>query len=195
MFVLLFRTIPFLLFLPLSVHAEPVSIHLANGDRLSGELIEQNEEFLLLDSAVLGKLRLAASDVSQVSAVEGQPQAKVAINRAADDIDAMEIRLPLEEDLGLFGTGWLTYWKRRLDLGIAGSEGDTDSLQINLAFSADYESPDTRISHKINYYRAESDDELSDHSFYTSVNRDWLHVVNHLLLQGRATYGPQHCPV
>lgn len=160
--------------------AGSVSIELDNGDHLSGELIEQNAKIVLLDHPVFGKVEVPTAHIREM----GPPAEVSASTQAAAaspaDIDAGEIRLPsdtdesVQEDLGLFGTGWLAYWKRRLDLGVAGSNGNSDSLQVNLAFSADYESPDTRINHKVDYFRAESDHDLSDHSFYTSVNRDWL---------------------
>ncbi len=170
--------------LPAIAQASLVSVELVNGDHLSGELIEQNQQTLVLDNPVLGEISVPLANVQSLDRPEEVATAAQApeteTETPTEDIDAAEVRIdddledPELQDLGLFGTGWLAFWTRRLDLGVAGSNGNSDSLQVNLAFSADYESPDTRISHKVDYFRSESDHELSDHSFYTSLTRDWL---------------------
>ncbi|TCK03548.1 DUF481 domain-containing protein [Marinobacterium mangrovicola] len=182
-----------------TAQAGSVSIELDNGDHLSGELIEQNEQSVVLNSPVLGEISVPRSNIVALDSeaaltvqletlTEAQTETETSTESPMpetpivdiDGIDTAEIRLALdteealEEDFGLFGTGWLSYWERRLDLGLAGSSGNSDSMQGNLSFTAEYESSDTRINHRINYFRAQSDHELSDHSFYASVNRDWL---------------------
>ncbi|MEC9313949.1 MAG: DUF481 domain-containing protein, partial [Pseudomonadota bacterium] len=115
------------------------------------------------------EIKLNKNQVVSVEQVVSKPQGeKLAV--AADKPKSRK----KPTDNGLFGTGLLTNWKRRVDLGIAGSAGKSRNHQVNLGFSADFTSDYTRISHNTAYFRAKSEDELSDHSFYSSINRDWL---------------------
>ncbi|WP_043887699.1 DUF481 domain-containing protein [Methylophaga thiooxydans] len=157
---------------PLMLQAAPSTIELTNGDELTADLIKHTDSHISIVHPVLGKMQLSKSKISRIS-----------INDEANEVVATAETTPAHtekesekshDDNGLFGTGLLTGWERRFDLGIAGSAGKSQNHQVNLGFTADYESEYTRIAHRTAYFRAKSEDELSDHSFYSSVNRDWL---------------------
>ncbi len=154
---------------PLSLMAAEAVITLNNGDQLTADITQQDETNLYLTHPVLGDLIIAKDKVEHVSETEiaevETVVAKVEETKPADVAPT---------DNGLFGTGLLQNWKRRFDLGIAGSAGKSSNSQINLGFTADFEDERSRISHKTAYFRAESEGETSDHSFYSLLNKDWL---------------------
>lgn len=150
------------------LQAAPATIQLTNGDELTADLIKHTDSHITIVHPVLGKLQLSKSKISNISSIN-EPDEVVTMTETTPSETAKA-----HNDNGLFGTGLLTGWERRIDLGIAGSAGKSQNHQVNLGFTADYESEYTRIAHRTAYFRAESEDELSDHSFYSSVNRDWL---------------------
>ncbi len=152
------------------LQAAPSRIELVNGDQLTAELKKETETHFTLVHPVLGEIKLNKNQVLTVEQIVSETEAE----KLAAAPDSHQKSSKKVVDNGLFGTGLLTDWKRRVDLGIAGSAGKSRNHQVNLGFSADYTSDYTRISHKTAYFRAKSEDELSDHSFYSSINRDWL---------------------
>ena len=145
-------------------------IKLINGDQLSAEIKSQTKNHFIVSHPVLGELTLDKNQVMTVRQADNTPPQNEMVT-VAEPIKELTSQ---EKDNGLFGTGVLINWKRRMDLGIAGSAGKSKNHQVNIGFSADYDSEYTRISHKSAYFRAKSEEELSDHSLYSSINRDWL---------------------
>jgi len=152
---------------PLILHASQSTIQLTNGDELTADLIKHTDSHITIVHPVLGKMQLNKSKISHISPIDAEKE-------VTETTPAESKQAQAHDDNGLFGTGLLTGWERRFDLGIAGSAGKSQNHQVNIGFTADYESEYTRIAHRTAYFRAESEDELSDHSFYSSVNRDWL---------------------
>lgn len=155
--------------LPLLANAAETRFNLNNGDQITAEVIKEDQQHYYLAHPLLGDLTIAKTDVVEVK----EKESEVAVN----DSDIKEKQLataPIEKDTGLFGTSLLQNWKRRLDVGIAGSAGKSSNHQINIGFNADYEDDKARISHKTAYYRAESEGDVSDHSAFSLINKDWL---------------------
>jgi len=160
-----------LCFYPFILQAAQSTIELKNGDELNADLIKQTDSHITIVHPVLGKMQLSKAKIRRVTTVNTDTKA---VENTAPSSPIQQAVVKAETDNGLFGTGMLTNWERRFDLGIAGSAGKSKNHQVNVGFTADYESEYTRIAHRTAYFRAESEDELSDHSFYSSVNRDWL---------------------
>ncbi|WP_318988648.1 YdiY family protein [Methylophaga sp.] len=161
------------LLLPVLSHAAPVTLILTNGDRLQGDLLERNQETLTIKHQLLGEMSINTNTVSEIKT----DYEALAQQTPTDDTPAIEpadIAKAEPEDNGLLGTGWLANWERRFDLGLAGSRGKSDSSQVNVAFNADLATEKTRISSRTAYYYAKSEEETSDNSFFSSINRDWL---------------------
>lgn len=165
-FIQLVALLPSLL-VPMAALAAQTTLELSNGDTLTGEVTQESDTQITIKHAVLGTLTMDKSQVTVLAKTESDEAADVPVEEASEKVAEAA-------DNGLFGTGILTDWKRRFDLGIAGSAGKTRNHQVNIGFSADYESEWTRIAHKTAYFRAKSEDDLSAHSFYTMINRDWL---------------------
>jgi putative salt-induced outer membrane protein YdiY len=153
---------------PLMLHAAEATIELNNGDLLTAELIEQTDNHVTLNHPALGEITIDKTNVRLVtlSAAESAEQTETTAEAEVITVNT--------EDNGLLGTGLLTGWERRIDLGIAGSGGKSSSHQVNVGFTADFDSEYTRISSRTAYFRNKSEGELSDHSFYSAINRDWL---------------------
>lgn len=163
-----------LLTVPAMLHAAPVTLTLDNGDRLQAELLDETEQYMIFHHVVLGEIHIARGQIQTLSF--DSPQTPTATDaRLTDETGHADDRQMEEDnDNGLFGTGLLTNWDRHFNLGIAGSEGKSKNHQINIGFSAEYDSEQTRISHRSAYFRSESEGDLSDHSFFATLNRDWL---------------------
>ena len=155
--MLLKKLLSISIFFPVVTHASPALIELNNGDKLTAEIIEQNENTITLSHAVLGQVSI---DTTQI----------VAIN----DTAIGEQTSPEPDDAGLFSLGLLTGWQRQFNLGISGSAGKSREQNINLAFEAEFEDKATRIDSKTAYFSARSEGERTDNSFFSSINRDWL---------------------
>jgi putative salt-induced outer membrane protein YdiY len=142
----------------------PVSaddIFLVNGDRLSGSIISETDDTITLQHILLGELTL--------------PRAQVAHVKAANEETKQEVSAETPQpDQGRPETGWLSDWKTKVSLGIAGAAGKSDDQKINAGIKAKYEDQTTRWSHETAYFRNEADRELSDHSLKSLLNRDWL---------------------
>ena len=154
----------------LNVVASEAVITLDNGDQLTAEFVKQDDTHSYLNHPVLGELIIANDKISELTAVTETEE----VAAAEPVIEVAEAEPEAPKDNGLFGMGILQDWKRRFDLGIAGSAGRNENNQVNAGFTADFEDEYQRISSKSSYYRSESNGNLSNHNFYTALNKDWL---------------------
>lgn len=139
-----------------------VTIELTNGDKLSGEISSASDDAVTLRHPLLGELTVPRSQIAKL-----QPD-------PADETATTAGTAVTETDDGLLGTGWLSDWKRRVEIGVTGAAGKSENQEIQAGFSADYEGDDKRWAHKTRYYRNEANGDLSDHSLFSTLNRDWL---------------------
>lgn len=158
---------------PISTEASHTQLELINGDSLTAELRSETESHYNIVHPVLGELSIDKNQVMAASSANEHSE-NTNVVKPATKVSEPQIADAHDEDNGLFGTGILTNWERRFDLGLAGSAGKSRNHQVNVGFSADFDTDYTRISHRLAYFRAKSDGELSDHSFYSALNRDWL---------------------
>lgn len=116
---------------PVLSHAAPVTLILTNGDRLQGDLLERNQESLTIKHQLLGEMVINTNTVSEIKTdydalAQQTPTDETPIIEPADLAEAEP------EDNGLLGTGWLTNWERRFDLGLAGSRGNLITVRLML---------------------------------------------------------------
>jgi len=177
---LLKKTLWLALFAPLLAHAAPVTLLLTNGDRLQGDLLERSQQSVTIKHQLLGQMVIQTETIAEMRTE--YPGLTLVTPETAETTDAetpeqtiAEETMAVEpEDAGLLGTGWLADWERRLDVGVSGSAGKTRNQLINLGFTAELATEETRIFSRSRYFRSKSEGDLSDHSFFTSINRDWL---------------------
>lgn len=161
---------------PFIAHAAPVTIQLTNGDSLQGDLLERSQESVTIKHQLLGEMLIQTETIANI---QTQFEALKAVAPEPENIAKTPTQTVAEaetapEDNGLLGTGWLTNWERRLDLGVSGSAGKSSNQLINVAFDADLATEQTRISSRTAYFRSKSEGDLSDNAFFSSINRDWL---------------------
>jgi putative salt-induced outer membrane protein YdiY len=165
------RLFSFLLLFSHPAFAQETHIILKNGDNLTVHVLEHTTEFVTIKHDSLGTLTIDTQQIESISPTETEV---VSAEQVEEDTETEVVKQEVEADSGLFGTGILSDWERRFDLGIAGRAGKSKNMQINAGFTADFEDEQSRISHKTAYYRSESDGELSAHSLYSQFNKDWL---------------------
>jgi putative salt-induced outer membrane protein YdiY len=121
-------------------------IELANGDVLDGEVLERTADELVLKHEILGRLEIPTSQLSIATVKEG-----------------------------MFGTGFLRGWDRRLELGANGSDGNSDTLNVlgglHLGFENDYHRFRLTSAYRLN---EDEGDRTANNAFAEAVN-DWLH--------------------
>ena len=121
---------------------------LANGDELNCEIIEWAVDHVLIDHPQLGRMRIS---LEQLEMDTGRPP-----------------------NPGLFGTGFLRGWSRRIDLGINGKEGNSVTTNVTAGIAFAYEDDWTRWKLNGRYFYDREDDGDSDNNARLDVSRDWL---------------------
>ncbi len=162
---------------------------LTNGDVLSGKVLSQDEEKVVIEHAVLGAVTVPRSQVSAVLADADVPAADAppaaATGQAAVDVVAKEAatgKAPAADDEdapkppspGLFGTDFLAGWNRTLEFGVTGSEGNTQDLSLRAFFGIDYEDERDRWKASALYYRSETEGDATRNEFTAELLKDWL---------------------
>jgi putative salt-induced outer membrane protein YdiY len=137
------------------------AIKLANGDTINGEIVEWAVGYVVIEHPQLGRIRLA---LDQLSLDTGQ-----------------------EPSRGLFDTSFLRGWKRRIELGWNGRQGDDTSININAVLRFSYDDPFTRWKLNGRYFFQDSDDD-NDNNARLDLIRDWLFPGSKWFVRGSFRY-------
>lgn len=124
------------------------TIKLANGDELSGEVVEWAVDYVVIEHPQLGKIRLS---LDQLDLDTGKPPSK-----------------------GLFGTGFLRGWNRGIDIGWTGRQGSTDTINITAALNFNYTDEFRRWRLNGRYFLNNTSDGDQDNNARIDLRRDWL---------------------
>jgi len=124
---------------PLSWSAAPVVLHLKNGDRLSGEIVSESADRVVLKSPAYGKIRLAPSEITRREAPAkaspvaapsaGQPiPPAVAARPAAPAVlpSGIATNKTLSQRAPVWAQPFLTNWHGNIQLGMDLGFGTTD---------------------------------------------------------------------
>lgn len=140
-------------------------IELTTGDVLTGEITAISEEQVTLEHAVLGT-----------------------INIPRDQIAVMPDPLPELEPAPIEEPPAKPTWESQIDLGFAGSRGNSDTLDVRAAFETRLETETDRWRIDAAYYYGESDGETSKNQFTAGVLKDWLMPDSPWLIFAQARY-------
>jgi hypothetical protein len=134
-----------------SVRAD--TLVLANGDEITGEIIEWAVDYVVIDHPQLGELRLALDQL---------------------ELDTGEAPSP-----GLFGTRFLRGWSRNINFGLNGKTGNSENT--NMTLGLDCHSPDAFKRWKLNgrYFFNADDGGTTDNNARLDLRRDWLVPESH----------------
>lgn len=103
----------------LAADSAPRTVQLKSGERVTGEVVSWTEKAITVDSAAVGTVTIATSNVQEVIGPDGKAETYVPV--------------PVP---GLFGTDLLAGWEKQLELGASGTAGTIDSTAINAQFNA-----------------------------------------------------------
>ena len=136
------------LLLPLPRGASADTVVLANGDKLNGEIASWAVDHVVIDHPQLGRMRLALDQL---------------------DIDTGKPPTP-----GLFGSDFLRSWKRSVDLGLSGKQGNSENSDLTAGLQFSFEDAFTRWRLDGRYYFNRDEDGVSDNNARVELRRDWL---------------------
>ena len=157
----------FLLFpLLISLPAEATVVTLQNGDQLSGAVVSETEREITLHHNVLGVLKIPRNQL------RSKPPAPPETSKPPEVIakpTKMAPKLP-----GLFGSGFLEGWARRLAVGIKGEDGNDVSMELSFGLDASYRDENDRLVLSSAYYYETEDREKDTSKGHINFVRDWL---------------------
>ena len=137
---------PALSILLLAPAAVADTIELTNGDKLSGEVIEQTPDGTVIEHPVFGRLEIPAEKIKPPKAPNG----------------------------GLFGTSFLAGWTRTFQLGVSGAQGNTKNTDVLAALDMDYEDEQKRWAFDAAYRFGAADGATTENAGFAQLRRDWL---------------------
>ena len=120
-------------------------LQLANGDELNGVIVEERNDHIILEHPVLGRVELARDQLK----AEDPP------------------------DDGAFGIGLFRDWQRSFELGLTGSEGNSENMTLRAGLALDYEDELKRWRIDARYLRGSQDGDTDEHEARTLLERDW----------------------
>jgi putative salt-induced outer membrane protein YdiY len=171
---------------------------LTAGDVLNGQVTAQSEQSVTLEHPVLGTLTLSASDVASVTiqpdegdesgesggagetetpdtqsddAPEGGNAMQTDASSAPPAKGAGDVDEPVRR--GLFGTGFLQGWTREFELGVLGETGVSESLDVIMRVTSEYEDDRKRWLLDGGLMYGQEEGEQTDGEFDAMLRRDW----------------------
>jgi len=157
-------------------------VTLVNGDTLSGTIIAQDDTSVTMSHAILGEVTLPREQVAAVmlTGAETAEAEEVAEETAeAQENPPATVVTPEQleqriENPGLFGTDFMLGWNKRLELGVSGRSGNTETFDFILRAQAQFEDDVKRWLLETSYYFGTDDGETSENDFRLGARRDWL---------------------
>lgn len=120
------------------IHAYSEEIHLKNGDRLSGEIIEQNDANIFLKTDAIGTILIKRNHIDYIGSAE------------------KEILAQTDEML----------WQREASLGYNQSSGNTQNNQFSLTFSANRKTDYDEFIIKADTFYSSSNEKMDAQKWY-----------------------------
>lgn len=120
------------------IHAYSEEIHLKNGDRLSGEIIEQNDASISLKTDAIGTILIKRNHIDYIGSA------------------GKEILAQTEE----------MRWQREASLGYNQSSGNTQNNQFSLTFSANRKTDYDEFIIKANTFYSSSNEKMDAQKWY-----------------------------
>jgi putative salt-induced outer membrane protein YdiY len=144
--------------LVLTGSASAAEIQLDSGDRLTGSIVSETPESLVLDHPSLGRLEIA---MARIASIDGGENAA----RELADIALAQLAEAEEE---------ASPWKTSVRFGLAATFGNTDEQTATAGVDSKRETDETRLILDGSYYYSQSDGDRTDNKFTAGVRHDWL---------------------
>ena len=178
------------------VFCGPVSAHvvkLKTGDIIKGPVVEQTDTAVRMDHPVLGPLTIPADQVLSVQpdAPEADPEQSIpSVETQISEVEASESRLDTPPSAALATTAdgaieadpkpasgilrFLSESNAQLELGLNGSEGNTDEMDLRAAFKAGKTDDRTRWKLDTAYNLSKTNNERTTNDATVGLVNDWL---------------------
>lgn len=124
------------------------TVELKSGEKLEGAILDRNDDFVEMEHAVLGRIKIPTDEIKPPDGPKTRP--------------------------GLFGTSFLEGWNKALSAGFSGSSGKSKDLNANADLELRREIERHRSNFVARYYFAESNKEKSANQFDTRYAHDFL---------------------
>ena len=146
-------------------------IELTNGDVLNASLSKKSDGSITIDHPALGSVTIQNSQIASIkpSPEDEKEEASTDTLAVAETEDGKIIT-----DEGLFGTGFLRDWDRKLSAGVSGASGSSNNANFRADFNTNYKDEEKRWNFSMFYLLASADNELSDNRFTANLLRDWF---------------------
>jgi putative salt-induced outer membrane protein YdiY len=131
-----------------SAVARADTLMLANGDELTGEIVEWALDYVVIEHPQLGRVRLS--------------------------LEQLDIDTGVPPNPGLFGTSFLRGWNRHIEAGWNGKRGNSTSMNVTSRLNLDYADEFRRWSITGRYFFQSGDDDDSENNARLDLRRDWL---------------------
>jgi len=152
-----------------AVHADELT--LTTGETLRGQIVEQSDESVKLAHPVLGEIVIPRASISAITFADA-PAELEAVEAPVEAVEPAPPAKPITP--GLFGTSFLEGWKRQIELGLNGSEGNTETFDIRAGFLGTYEDDHDRWRAAATYNRSSTGSETTRNQFTGEIVKDWL---------------------
>ena len=164
------------------------TVELTNGDVLTGTVVEQTDQGVTLDHAILGKITLNSTRVAKVTITKDKAEKPVEpkpepapepepAKPAPPKPDAKALEQAAAEAALEDRSLWQHFredWTSKLALGLNGSSGPTDRQDYRIKFTTGYEDGRDRWSFDTSWYYARANDKQSQNQFQANLTKDWL---------------------
>lgn len=151
------------------------SIVLLNGDTLNGTIKQVNENNVVITHPALGDVTIANAQIHKYQ--QGDAEAKT-LNPLPEAAKPEPKPAPKPEpkpaDAKPKKPVLIPGWKSKLEAGLNGSAGNTESQSIYIRFITKRENEEEKTTFDANYYFSSRDGKESQNEFSTGVRNDWL---------------------
>lgn len=124
------------------------TVELTSGDKLEGAVLERNDDYIVMEHPVLGRIKIPTDDIKPPEEEKVKP--------------------------GLFGTSFLRGWDRSVSAGFNGASGKSKDRTGNVDLNVGREVKRHRSDLVVRYYYSWSDGDESDNEFEARYVHDFL---------------------
>lgn len=162
------------------------TIRLANGNEITGEIVDSDEGRVVFDHPQLGTLEIARAGIAQVRRAEdaGSEAASASADPSEIEYQEREDGDDSEEEEqqhdGLFGTRILEGWDSSIGIGLTGSAGGFEDTKLSVLAATSIENErriwsfDSAYFFNVTPKRDGQDEKVSKNQGWVQLRRAWL---------------------
>ncbi len=152
--------------------AQAETITLVDGDVINAPITASDDTSITINHPTLGELTIPRL---KVASIHDDADALAEARAAQEEAEAAEaLAAERAADDGIFGTGLLQGWTRRISLGINGAEGNSRNTNIRANFNAGYEDDEDRWAFDMLYRVSRASGATTENRFQAELTKDWL---------------------